>query len=213
VVDPVEGKVNAQGRPYAFATRFDEQGQPVMEEERRMVQRLCKAHRIRYSKQFFPVSTAALRCQLFGEKQETQEDGKQHEVSTGEEAGQERAEAENQEQQRSVWILHEVEPLAIEGKDGRRKEHGMLLRKKLKGEVEGDEVGVDVEEVESEELEPDSEEALDVSEHALRVQRYQRMHREALLESLQALREGRWLYSRRIIGIWNYQREQLRLAG
>jgi len=47
----------------------------------------------------------------------------------------------------------------------------------------------------------------------LRVQRYQQMHREALLESLEALREGRWLYSRRIIGIWNYQRERLRLAG
>jgi len=208
VVDPVEGKVDAQGRPYAFETRFDEQGQPVMEEERRMVQRLCKAHRIRYSKQFFPVSTAALRRQLFGEKQETQEDGEHQE-----EAGQEQVQVENQEQARPAWILHEVEPLAIEDNDGRRNEHGVLLRKKLKGEQEGDEVAVEVVEEESEELEPDSEEEAGVREHALRVQRYQRMHREALLESLQALREGRWLYSRRIIGIWNYQRERLRMAG
>jgi hypothetical protein len=165
----------------------------VEEEERRIVQRLCKAHRIRYSKQFFPVSTAALRRQLFGEKQEAQ--------------------AENQEQLRPVWILHEVEPLAIEGNDGRRNEHGVLLRKKLKGEQGGDEVVVEVAEEESDELEPDIEEEAGVSDHALRVQRYQRMHREALLESLQALREGRWLYSRRIIGIWNYQRERLRMAG
>jgi hypothetical protein len=139
VVDPVEGKVDAQGRSYAFETRFDEQGQPVMEEERRIVQRLCKAHRIRYSKQFFPVSTAALRRQLFGEKQEAQKDGEQQEGAV-----QDQAQAEDQEQARPAWILHEVEPLAIEGNDGRRNEHGVLLRKKLKGEVEGDEVGVEV---------------------------------------------------------------------
>lgn len=84
--------------------------------------------------------------------------------------------------------------------------------RKLKGEQEGDEVVVEVAEEESEELEPDIEEEAGVSEYALRVQRYQRMHREALLESLQALRKGRWLYSRRIIGIWNYQRERLRMA-
>jgi hypothetical protein len=34
-----------------------------------------------------------------------------------------------------------------------------------------------------------------------------------LLLTKEIMREGRWLYSRRIIGIWNYQREQLRLAG
>ena len=56
-------------------------------------------------------------------------------------------------------------------------------------------------------LEPDSE------VYETRAERYQRMHREALVEALERVREGRRLYSRRIIGIWNYQREQLRLAG
>lgn len=71
-VKPIVGKVNDQGQPYAFETRYDEQGQPVLEEERHLMQRLCKAHRIRYSKQFFPASTAELRRQLFGEKPEKQ---------------------------------------------------------------------------------------------------------------------------------------------
>lgn len=201
-VEPVEGKVNADGRPYVFTTRFDEEGKPVREEERKLVQRLCKAHRIRYSKDFFPMSTAALRREVFGEKPETPESEEQlagPALDQGEET--------EQEQERPVWILHEVEPLAIEDHDGRRNEHAVLLKKKLQAEVGGDEVAVEVVEDEDDEVEPDIDEA------ALRVQRYQRMRREALLESLEALREGRWLYSRRIIGIWGYQRERLRLAG
>jgi len=81
-VTPIEGKINAQGVPYAFETRYDGQGQPVLEEERHLVQRLCKAHRIRYSKQFFPASTAELRHQLFGEKLAAQEGEGHHEESS-----------------------------------------------------------------------------------------------------------------------------------
>lgn len=61
VSDPVEGYTNEQGNPYLFKTRSDEQGQPVMEEERQIVQRLCKAHRIRYSKHFFPMNRQATK--------------------------------------------------------------------------------------------------------------------------------------------------------
>jgi hypothetical protein len=201
-VDPVAGKVDEHGQPCVFTTRFDEQGQPVMEEERKIVQRLCKAHRIRYSKQFFPVSTAALRQQLFGEKQEVQD-----EVSSEESINQEQVDQDDDEQPRSAWILHEIEPVVVEKDDGLQNEHAVLLKKRLKSEIEGDEVVVDVEESDVEEVEPDFE------EYETRVQAYQRMRREALLESLQALREGRWLYSRRIIGIWGYQRERLRMTG
>lgn len=201
-VEPIEGKVDAEGRPYAFTTSFDEEGNPVRVEERKLVQRLCKAHRIRYSKDFFPMSTAALRREVFGEKPETPEGEEQLAGSA-----LDQAEEAEQEQERPVWILHEVEPLAIEDNDGRRNEHAVLLKKKLQAEVEDDEVVVEVVEGDDEEIEPD------IDEHALRVQRYQRMRREALLESLEALREGQWLYSRRIIGIWGYQRERLRPAG
>ena len=183
-----------------------------MEQEQKLVQRLCKAHRIRYSKHFFPARTAELRRQLFGEKSEGQEQG---EKLVNEGTYQEQAGEDRQEQPRPVWILHEVEPLAVEDTDGRRNGHTLLRErtlKKLKAQAEGEEVEVHMEEEGSEELEPDIEEEGFEKEHALRVQRYQRMHREALLEALEALREGRWLYSRRIIGIWNYQREQLRFA-
>jgi hypothetical protein len=182
VSDPIEGKVNAQGRPYLYEVRRDEQGQPVMEEERQMVQRMCKAHRIRYSKQFFPESTAVLRQQLFGEKRAIQANGDQQE----EEGKQEQVE-EGQEQLRSAWVLHEVEPLVEENKNGRL----------IAAAVVEQQIGI----------EPD------IEEYETRLQQYERMRRVALLESLQALREGRWLYSSRIIGIWSYQRERLRMGG
>lgn len=200
-VAPVEGKEDAQGKPYLFETRYDALGQPVREEERRLVQRLCKAHRIRYSKQFFPASTAALRQQVFGEKADVQE------ASEGGKQQAETAAEVNQEQPRAVWVLHEVEPLANDEQDGRRKMHVALLKKKFGGEEQREEEQDEDEEREDTGLEPD------IEEYEKRVEQYRRLHREALLESVQALREGRWFYSRRIIGIWNYQRERLRLAG
>jgi hypothetical protein len=59
------------------------------------------------------------------------------------------------------------------------------------------------------ELEPD----LETASYETRSERYCRMRREALIEALERQREGKRLYSRRIIGIWNYQRERLRMAG
>lgn len=53
----------------------------------------------------------------------------------------------------------------------------------------------------------------DIEPGETRAERYRRMHREALLEALERLREGRQVYSRRIIGIWSYQRERRRMAG
>lgn len=44
-------------------------GRLVQEEQIVTVERLCRAHRIRYSKHFFPQSTADLRQRLFGERE------------------------------------------------------------------------------------------------------------------------------------------------
>ncbi len=187
-VDPVEGKRNERGEPYVFEARCDEQGQPVIEEERRIVERLCRAHRVRYSKQFFPMSTAVLRRWVFGEKGEGQE------VEEGQE-----------EQERPAWILHEVEPLARTEQDGRRNVHLVLLKKRSCGEEQGEQ------ETEGEQVSEEAEEA--TTEEEARRRQYRRLYREALFESVQALREGQRFYSRRIIGIWGYQRERLRLAG
>jgi hypothetical protein len=132
---------------------------------------------------------------LFGEKQEQPEEG----------VNQEQHEQVEQEEERETWVLYEVEPLEDADRDGRRKAHVALIEKKLRGEeCQDEEVSAEQEEAG---LEPD------IEEYEKRVQQYRRLRRDALLESVQALREGRWLYSRRIIGIWSYQRERLRLTG
>jgi hypothetical protein len=42
---------------------------------------------------------------------------------------------------------------------------------------------------------------------------YRLRRRKAVRRALEQFREGKRLYSRRVITIWSYQREQLRLAG
>lgn len=191
-VDPMEGCVDAQGKQYAFETRYNGDGSPVMEEEQRIVQRLCKAHRIRYSKQFFPASTAVLRQQLFGEKA-SQESEEQHEHSAEDKASNEYDEEQTEEQKsRSAWMLYKVEsPVREEKEEGRDRVYVAVAEKQL------------------ERLGRESDFEMDET----RAQRYRRMHREALIEALERQREGKRLYSRRIIGIWSYQRERLRMAG
>src|SRR5713226_5613209 len=98
VTDVVEGAVDGRGVPYLYEVRRDTQGQVVEIQEERVVERLCKAHRIRYSKHFFPESTADLRRRIFGEKEEEQE------------GSQEQGEVSESEQERvpvrpSVWVL------------------------------------------------------------------------------------------------------------
>src|SRR5712692_481932 len=176
VTDVVEGAVDGRGVPYLYEVRRDIQGQVVELQEERVVERLCKAHRIRYSKHFFPESTADLRRRIFGEKEEQEGSQEQGEVSENE---QERFSVRS-----SVWVLHEVEPQIDDEKVWERRRHAEL-------------VGV---ELPAEECETSFE------AHRRRV-------REALRESLEALREGRRLYSRRVVSIWSYQRGQLRLAG
>ncbi len=174
-----------------------EQGQVVETQETRIVERLCKAHRIRYSKSFFPERTADLRRRLFGEKEEKEESQEQTEGSDGKRSCQVQGSQEQDESQRgeeaeqevpsvprSVWVLHEVEPFIDDKKLDERRKHATLL-------------GVN----------------LPADEDETSLQAYRRRRRKALLEALVALREGKRLYSRRVISLWSYQRGQLRLAG
>ncbi|HLI70687.1 MAG TPA: hypothetical protein VKV19_13090 [Ktedonobacteraceae bacterium] len=188
----------AKGGPYVFETCYDEEGRPQMEEERIIVQRLCKAHRVRYSKHFFPAKTAELRRQLFGEKATAQElercekqndqDEGPAEGESGQGAGEE---GESEQESRSEWMLYEVVSPVVEEKGGRDEVHIAMVEKHY------ERLG----------LEPDIEPG------ETRTERYKRMRWEALLESLERLRSGAQLYSRRIIGLWSYQREQVRYAG
>src|SRR5215469_1700123 len=66
-----------QGEVYEYRVRQDEQERVVEVRQVQVVERLCKAHRIRYSRSFFPERTAELRQRLFGQQdeEETSVDG------------------------------------------------------------------------------------------------------------------------------------------
>jgi hypothetical protein len=83
-----------------------------------------------------------------------------------------------------VWVLYEAEPYIDDEQVHERRRYAALLGKVL----------------------PPEENETSFEAHRRRV-------REALRESLLALREGKRLYSRRVVTIWAYQRSQLRLVG
>lgn len=171
---PVEGSQDAQGEPVEYGVCLDDEGQVVEQESVEVIERLCKARRIRYSRRFFPVSTAVLRRRLFaGVEQEAEEEvTKEQEVgavgaalsaelSEEEETSESEMPEEGQQQavKRSEWVLTEAAPFSK-----------------------------------------------DMTVYRLR-------RRKAVRQALERFREGKRLYSRRVISIWSYQREQLRLAG
>ena len=69
-LDAVTGSQDAQGEVYEYRVRQDEQERVVEVQQVQVVERLCKAHRIRYSRNFFPERTAELRRRLFGQQDE-----------------------------------------------------------------------------------------------------------------------------------------------
>lgn len=170
---PVAGAVDGRGETYQYEVARNEQGDVEVETRVENLERLCKAHRIRYSKHFFPTSTAELRRQVFGEKvedEQAQEQGQECEqVAIEEQAEPSEPVAQPVKATRSSWILYEVEPVS---KDDEGVAGGETAR-----------------------------------------EAHRRRKREALVEAVTALREGKRLYSRRVVSIWSYQREQLRLAG
>jgi hypothetical protein len=163
-----------------------EDGKLVQEEVMVTVERLCKAHRIRYSRHFFPEKTADLRRHLFGEREETSETQEEPEQAGAVEQGEEGTEEAVVEVpvRRSSWVLNEAEPAIDASQVYERRRVAALIGGVLSSE-----------------------------ENETSLEAYRRRRREALIEALLALREGKRLYSRRVITIWAYQRSQLRLAG
>jgi hypothetical protein len=138
-----------------------EDGKLVQEEVMVTVERLCKAHRIRYSRHFFPEKTIDLRRHLFGE---------QEEVGAVEQGEQRTEEAVIEVPvRRSSWVLYEAEPAIDDNEVYERRRVAALAGGTLS--TEEDETSLEA---------------------------YRRRRREALIEALQALREGKRLYSRRV---------------
>ncbi len=167
VLDAVEDVHDAQGSTYLYTVRRDEQGQVIEEKSLEEVERVSKARRIRYSRNFFPASTAALRRRLFSGMDEddtetpvdSQNDTLLLEVAPiAENSEGEQEDIEQVEKPRSTWVLYEAEPFS----------------------------------------------------HA--VEDYEQRRRQALLEALIEMYERRRRLSRRIIGMWAYQRNELRWA-
>ena len=184
-LDAVMGSQGGRGEVFEYRVRQDEQERVVEVQQVQVVERLCKAHRIRYSRNFFPERTAELRRRLFGQQEEEETSveavsdtkradekgevcpveqapieapGTPESVACGEmpEESTSPVDGEAQTARRSVWILCESAPFS-------------------------DDIG-----------------------------EYRRRRRQVLVESLADLREGKRLYSRRVVSVWAYQHRQLR---
>jgi hypothetical protein len=129
------------------------------------VQVLSKARRIRYTRHFFPASTADLRLRLFSGLGDANEIAIDRAVVTDSEDGLNQAQGlpsdegvsdqdETQSAKRSSWVLHEQEPFSREIAD------------------------------------------------------YLERRQTALVESMNDLRAGKFMYSRRVVSIWAYQRKR-----
>jgi hypothetical protein len=145
--DAVEGVQDDRGDTYLYRTRLDEQGQAVVERVVQTEEAVSRARRIRYTRHFFPDSTAALRARLFADldSEEAVLDGETPDLDS------DAALAEG-----SRWTLYEQEPFSSD------------------------------------------------------IQDYRDQRQSALEESLIDLREGKYLYSGRVVNVWAYQRGVLR---
>ena len=160
VLNMVEDVHDEQGGTYLYTVAEDEQGQVIEEQALEGVERTSKARRIRYSRNFFPASTADLRRRLFSgmDGDDTGTPGENHDsIPSLQVTSVAHSSEEEVEKPRSSWALYETEPFS----------------------------------------------------HA--VEDYER-RRRALLETLVEMYERRRRLSRRIIGMWAYQRNELRWA-
>jgi hypothetical protein len=176
----------------------DDQGEILGFEKRvELVEVASKAHRIRYSRHFFPERVAALRKRLFegmeptsmegGNDQKT-EDGKPLEVEEEEQGSSwelvergesERVNVEEYKRRRYAELVEGLSELREEDPEEYQKQKRLVMVR-LRGEVR--ELVQDV---------------------------YSLQKRRVLIE---ALEEDRHI-SRRVISMWDYQRKQLELAG
>ncbi len=99
--------------------RLDDQGKLVEECSMQTVQIMSKAHRIRYTRRFFPAPTADLRLRLFSELGDTSEIEIDQAASPDTEGVVSLVHEEQPEVKRSSWVLYEQEPFSQEIEDYR----------------------------------------------------------------------------------------------
>jgi hypothetical protein len=194
-LDAVPSSQDQRGEVYEYKVRRDGEQRVVEVREVQVVERLCKAHRIRYSRSFFPEPTADLRRHLFGQGES--------EV-TDERVGIEGTRAE--EEAPAVRELGEVENAdrgdqpTVQVPYGEHSTRSEEFQETSTSGGRSEALPVHWSVWVLHESDPFSDERAE----------YTRRRRRALAESLAALREGRRLYSRRVVGIWAYQRDRLK---
>jgi hypothetical protein len=241
-LDEAGGSGDGRGGVYEYKVRQDHEQQAIEVKEVQVVERLCKAHRIRYSRSFFPERTADLRRLLFGEQEETPET----QILGGKEAldttlpakrvhhqvPQEQDSAIQESCQLNGTLSLKHEGSGDDEQDGKRagkqapEIHAMerTLDRATSG-LSPDQVPQGQDSTNCDEMQKDRTVATRDEVRSVRwsvwvlhesdpfsddIREYKRRRRRALAESLAALREGRRLYSRRVVGIWAYQRDRLR---
>src|SRR6266699_551985 len=139
---------------------IDEQGRLVEARSMQTVEVLSRARRIRYTRGFFPASTADLRLRLFTDVGNSDEIAIDQAVSPDLDGRDEWEESADTAQavKTSSWVLYEHEEFSRDIED------------------------------------------------------YRARRQTALVESVESLRDGRSLYSRRVVSIWAYQRKRLGVA-
>jgi hypothetical protein len=176
----------------------DEDGDIVGFEKRvEMVEVASKAHRIRYSRNFFPERVAALRKRLFEGMEQTSMEGNEGQNTDNVKP----LEAEEAQQGSSWELVKRGESERVDVEEYKRRRYAELIV-----EIQ------DVRETDPEEYKRLKRLALAQLMREVRdmVQGvYQDQKRRVLIE---ALEEDRHI-SRRVISMWDYQRKQLREAG
>src|SRR6266516_829750 len=112
--------------------RQDEQGQIIEECSLQTVQVMSKARRIRYTRHFFPASTAELRLRLFSQLGDVSEIAIDQAASPDVEGvvsleRDDQSGDTDQEVKRSAWVLYEQEPFSSDIEDYRARRQAALL--------------------------------------------------------------------------------------
>jgi hypothetical protein len=107
--------------------RLDDQGKLVEECSLQTVQVMSKARRIRYTRHFFPSSTADLRLRLFAELGDASEIEIDQAASPDTEGVVSQVHEEQPGAKRSSWVLYEQEPFSQEIEDYRDRRRSALV--------------------------------------------------------------------------------------
>jgi len=241
-LDTVGSSEDDRGGVYEYKVRQDDQQRVVEVQEVQVVERLCKAHRIRYSRNFFPEPTADLRQRLFGEQEEAPEThivGGEEAVETllpERRAHHQLPQAQDSATQESCQsdgtFLSEIEGPGVDETDGKMtgkqapESHAIeRTSDRRTSDVSPDQVPQGQDSMNSDAMQKDRTVSPGHEGQSVRWSvwvlhesdpfsdergEYKRRRRRALAESLTDLREGKRLYSRRVVTIWAYQRGRLR---